>query len=71
MFSAHCPTCDRSVLLTPGDILGYSNATERIEVTYRCLCDAVNTWITGKASSERGTKVATRLTARQLHSVAA
>ena len=48
MFAAKCGSCGRRVLLGPSSILGIENKPGCIQVEFRCICDAVGTWLTGR-----------------------
>jgi len=51
MFSAHCPSHGRRVLLGPGHITAIRNGPDGIVVEFRCSCGGRGSYLTGRRSA--------------------
>jgi hypothetical protein len=53
MFDHVCTECGKRQLVFPSQVTSLVNTDAGIEVTHTCWCGASQTWLTGKAVSER------------------
>ena len=53
MFANTCTSCGKRQLIFPSQITSLANTERGIEVAYTCWCGASQTWLTGRATSDR------------------
>ncbi|MGN6577940.1 MAG: hypothetical protein ACTHKG_19880 [Nocardioides sp.] len=53
MFATTCSSCEKRQLIFPSQVTSLANTERGIEVAYTCWCGAAQTWLTGRARSER------------------
>jgi hypothetical protein len=53
MFASTCTSCGKRQLIFAGQVTSLVNTERGIVVVYTCWCGADQTWLTGRAHSER------------------
>jgi hypothetical protein len=53
MFADTCTTCGKRQLIFPSQVTSLVNTERGIAVAYTCWCGAEQTWLTGRARTER------------------
>ena len=53
MFDHQCTECGKRQLVFPSQVTSLANTAEGIVVTHTCWCGAEQTWLTGRAVTER------------------
>ncbi|QNN54686.1 hypothetical protein [Nocardioides mesophilus] len=53
MFDHICPACNKRQLIFPSQVTSVVNSDQGIEVSYTCWCGSSQTWVTGRAVTEK------------------
>jgi hypothetical protein len=53
MFDRVCTDCHKRQLVFPGQVTSVVNGDRGIEVSYTCWCGSAQTWLTGRAATEK------------------
>ncbi len=53
MFDHVCSACEKRQLIFPSQVTSVVNTDHGIEVAFTCWCGADQTWVTGRAATEK------------------
>lgn len=52
MFDIFCTACERRQLVFPDQVLGIGNDADGIHMVFRCRCESVGVWHTGRSARQ-------------------
>lgn len=57
MFDHHCTSCDRRLLIFPGQVTGLTNTDRGIVVAFTCWCGSHQALVTGRRATDARAEV--------------